>query len=477
MGKAGESGSNVKRVLTKQEGLSYTFDVTVEIQELLEALGHKAASYQKTSKVKGFRPGKVKMEVIERLYGEQIRKEVVDDFLKQGVQTILEERGLVLAVNPDVSIRTLDAQKGLAYTLKLETVKPIAPVDWSSVSVYQLEASPSQQEIGKFIEGLLRSHRVYKPAGSQQQQVEKEDRVELHLKGSIGGVEVETQRRKHQQVVLGQGQFSPDFEQALLGAKVGERVSCKLSFDQEPQHLAGQTVDYSMEIVAVEKPLPMTIAPLLKVLGHKTEEELTSAVRQRLLKIYQNMSRACLKAEILSKIAYLYKDHPLPPRFLEAEEDDVAKTFLGTLPQEDKKGAEDKDKKKDKTGAQPMRPFLSLGDKEKKQASLLAQRRLINSFVIGDMAKRYNLLVTDEELEVALENRANSYPNPKDFMSFYRQNPEQKKIFKWSLLEEQVINFIAAKVSLRKKKVSPLELEETLKQQEAPPPSPPPISS
>ena len=96
--------------------------VTSEVSERLKNM-------TKTTKVEGFRPGKVPLKVINGRYGEQVRKEVVGELVRTTLFEAINQENLKPAGQPQIEKVDVADGKALSYTASFEiypeiTLKP-----------------------------------------------------------------------------------------------------------------------------------------------------------------------------------------------------------------------------------------------------------------------------------------------------------------------------------------------------------------
>ena len=72
----------------KTEGLSRTYAVTVPKEDLAEKLEAKIKEMQPQVSLKGFRPGKVPVSHIKKMFGPSIMKDVVEDMVNETSQKL-----------------------------------------------------------------------------------------------------------------------------------------------------------------------------------------------------------------------------------------------------------------------------------------------------------------------------------------------------------------------------------------------------
>ena len=88
----------------KSKGLKREFSITVSIDDLKDKKIKKLQDIASKAKIDGFRPGKVPSSHIEKLYGQSVMVEVIEEKVSEASQNVLKERNLKAAVKPDVNL-------------------------------------------------------------------------------------------------------------------------------------------------------------------------------------------------------------------------------------------------------------------------------------------------------------------------------------------------------------------------------------
>jgi len=118
----------------KAEGLSHTYAITVPKEDLATKLEAKIKEMQPQVSLKGFRPGKVPVSHIRKMFGQSIMKDVVEETVNETTQQAINDNKIRPAGQPQVDLRANgeDVTKGeadLEYQLTVESIPDFEPVD------------------------------------------------------------------------------------------------------------------------------------------------------------------------------------------------------------------------------------------------------------------------------------------------------------------------------------------------------------
>ena len=239
---------------TLSEGLKREFKVVVPAAELDAKVNARLDEIKDRVRINGFRPGKVPVAHLKRLYGRSTMAEVIEATVRDTNNQIVSERGFKLAVDPKVTMPTeqveveklIAGESDLDYTMALEIVPPITLADFKTIKLTRLSSDVTDAEVDEGIARLAEQSKPYaaKPEGAT---AAKDDRVMISFAGTIDGKPFEGGTGDDATVLIGSNTFIPGFEDQLIGIGAGETRTLKVKFPEHYQaaHLAGKDADSS----------------------------------------------------------------------------------------------------------------------------------------------------------------------------------------------------------------------------------------
>ena len=128
---------------TLNEGLKHEFTINVPASDLDAKVGARLVDLKDKVRINGFRPGKVPVSHLKKVYGRSVMAETVEQTIRETNTQIFTERGFRLATEPKVTMPTeenavddiLDGKSDLTYTVSIEVVPPIQLADFKSFAV------------------------------------------------------------------------------------------------------------------------------------------------------------------------------------------------------------------------------------------------------------------------------------------------------------------------------------------------------
>ena len=222
---------------TLAEGLKHEFQISVSASDLDAKADARLVDLKDKVRLNGFRPGKVPVSHLKKVYGRSVMAETIDQTIRDTNSQIFTERGFRLATEPKVTMPTeqkavediLTGKSDLTYTVSIEVVPPIQLADFKSFTVEKPVAEVTDADVDEAIKRIADQNRAF-VAKSEGAKAETGDRVTISFKGTINGTPFEGGAGEGIQVTIGSNTFIPGFEEQLLGIAAGETRTLKVSF-------------------------------------------------------------------------------------------------------------------------------------------------------------------------------------------------------------------------------------------------------
>src|ERR1700685_2596730 len=249
---------------TVAEGLKHEFQISVPAADLDAKADARLVELKDKVRLNGFRPGKVPVSHLKKVYGRSVMAETIDQTIRDTNTQLFTERGFRLAAEPKITMPTeqkavddiLTGKSDLTYTVSIEVVPAIALADFKSFTVEKPVAEVTDADVDEAIKRIADQNRSFAAKG-EGAKAESGDRVTISLKGTIEGTPFDGGTGENIQVLLGSGTFIPGFEEQLLGVAAGETRNLKVSFPSNygSEKLAGQAAEFETTASLIEAPL------------------------------------------------------------------------------------------------------------------------------------------------------------------------------------------------------------------------------
>src|SRR6266404_5094162 len=450
--------TKAKRRLTMQvtetlaEGLKHEFKVSVPASDLDAKAGAKLVDLKDKVKLNGFRPGKVPVSHLKKVYGRSVMAETIDQTIRDTNTQIFTERGFRLATEPKITMPTeqkeveqiLSGKSDLIYTVSIEVVPAIQLADFKSFKVEKPVADVSDADVDEAIKRIADQNRSYAAKG-EGAKAESGDRVTINFKGTIDGVPFDGGTGENIQVTIGSNTFIPGFEEQLVGIAVGDTRTLKVSFPKNyaSEKLAGQPAEFETTATLIEAPQETAVNDeFAKMLGLESLDKLKEAARERLSAEFAGATRQRVKRMLLDRLDEAHR-FEAPPSLVEEEFNLMWNSIKAEMESSGKTFADED----------------TTEEAAKEEYRKIADRRVRLGLVLSEIGEKNKITVTEDEVSRAVVDRARQMPGrEKEVWDFYRKNPNALAQLRAPIYEDKVVDFILELANVTDKKVTREEL-------------------
>ena len=436
---------------TLNDGLKREIKVVVPAGDMESRLSGRLTEAQGKARINGFRPGKVPLQHLRKMYGKSFMAEVVNEILSDSTRSILADRGEKAAMQPEVNMtedeaeadKILAGKSDFEFSLAYEVIPSIEIQDFSGIQVTRPVYDVSDEEIQEGVQRVGESARSYE---TKDGAAEDGDRVTLDYLGKLDGEAFQGGQDSDAQLVIGSKQFIPGFEEQLVGLKAGDEKVINVTFPAQynASHLAGKDATFDITVKEVATPVQMEMTDeVAKTLGIESLDRLREIVKGQLESQYGQMTRQKVKRELLDALDTTYQ-FEAPSKLVEAEYENIWNQVQRDL-QASNQTFEDEGTTEEEAQAEYRK---------------LAERRVRLGLVLAEIGEKAGVTVSDEEMQRALFDFVRRYPGPQqqDVFDFYRKNPSALASIRAPLYEEKVVDHLLGQINVTDKSVSKEEL-------------------
>ena len=440
---------------TSNSGLKRELKVTIPVTELHTRFTAKLDEIKGQVNIKGFRPGKVPVAHLKRVYGRSVMADVVQETVSEISRKALDERKERAAFTPEIKFtedqaeieKVLGGQSDLAFGMTYEIVPAITVTDLSAITIERPVVDVEEADVDKSVAQLVESSTTYKPA--ENRTAVKGDRLLIDFVGSIDGVEFEGGKGQDAPVVIGGGGFIPGFEEGLTGAKAGDERTVTATFPEAygEAKLAGKMASFKTKVKEVAEPeKPAVDEAFAKRFGLESVADLRQAMKSRIKQDYDGATRQRMKRALLDALDEKHS-FELPPSLVDSEFNGIWNKVTEDLK---KDGKTFTDEGKTEEG-------------ERAEYRKLAERRVRLGLVLSEIGEANSIKVTDDEMARALSAQASRFPGQEQHVyKFFRENPNQLLSIRAPIYEEKVVSHVLEKVTLTDKPTTAADLFKSL---------------
>lgn len=446
---------------TLNSGLERKLNITIPAKDLVQRLDAKVEEMKSKANIKGFRPGKVPVAHIKKMYGRSMMSEVMQDAINVTVQETLTERKERAAAQPKIDLpddqdginKILDGALDLAFEVSYEILPAVKLMDFKKVKIDTPVVDIAESEIDAEMKRFFLSNREYEDKADDAV-VADGDRLGFKFEGKIKGKPFEGGSSDHAHLVVGSGDFIPGFEEQLVGLKKGDAKTIEVTFpkDYGSDELAGKKATFDVEILHVAAAKIAEINDeFAKSIGMDDLAALREAVKGQMDDALKSLGKQRIKRQVLDALDSGHK-FDVPQQLLEDEFKMIWDRVLHEV-KDHGRSFEDEGTTEEKAQAQYKK---------------IAERRVRLGLVVAEIGNENDVSVSDEEMQQALIAEVRRFPGQEQQVyDYYRQNPQAIAGLRAPVFENKVIDFVTELATKTDKKVTREELAKMIEQDEA----------
>jgi len=413
------------------QGLERRMMVEIKEEQIAEAVETRLKSMAKTTKIKGFRAGKVPFKVVKQHYGGQVRQEIVSDLVQSTFYEAVTQEKLRPAGGPTIG-NDLEATDGLKYTATFEVYPDVTIASFDGVLIEKETAEIADADVDEMIETIRKQNKTWEAADRASKDA---DQVTVDFSGTVDGEAFEGGTGSDMAVELGSGRMIAGFEDGLKGMKKGDETTLSLTFPDAYQQkdLAGKPVEFKITVKAVEQvALPAIDEDFAKKMG--VEDGNLEQMRKDIL---ENMQRE-LDGKIKTNLKQVAMD-----KLLELHPMDIPKALI------DQESSVLMQQMQQNLASQGMKQgdIQLNSDMFNDQAS----RRVSLGLIMAEVVKDNDIKVDDEKVRAKVEEIAEPYDQPEQVISWYYGDKQRLNEIESLVFEEQIIEWLLSKVKVEEK--------------------------
>lgn len=427
------------------EGLKRRLEITVPSADINQKMHSRLHELGKTIRLKGFRPGKVPAQVVRQRYGKQVREEILQDVMRDGLNEAITDHELRVA-----ALRRLQPETGvddgdLKFIAELEIYPELAALDTGKLTLQKPEVDIIDADIDDMLATLQEQRKEWLHT---DEPAETGHRVAISFVAQMDAQRIPGQGRERMSVIIGNGMLFKEFEQAVTGMTTGEKKTVQLSFPDSFRHqqLAGQKAEVEFTIDQVDAgKLPLIDDDFANSFGiTEGVDKLREEVRANLDRERRAGVNRLERMRLSDELAKIYADIALPESLVEQE----INVLQQRMRQEIKQAG----------GNESMLP-------EKEKLQEVALRRVRDSVILAELARQHDIKLDQQRVQTAIMDVASTYEQPEQVIQMYSSNQQLLENLSRSVLEDQVVDWIIEHADSTPDKMSLKQLMDRSNQQ------------
>ncbi len=417
--------TELESTLEDKGGLKRSLRITVPVETVDEQINSRLQKLSHTTKINGFRPGKIPLKVIRNRFLSQVEAEVAGELIQANFYRAIMEKELKPAGNPEIDTDGAKVGNNFEFTANFEVFPEIQLADLSSVSATRKSATITDADIDKMIANLRQQRATWDVVDRAAQ---TDDQIKIDFEGSIDGEVFEGGTAEGADITLGSGQMIPGFEEGLLGMSADEEKTFPVTFpeDYSAENLAGKEAQFKVKAISVsEATLPELDQEFIVSLA--VEEGTVEGLRN---KVRENMTRELeqrLEAQTKATAFDLLLEHnaiELPETLVNSEANQLAhKAHEG----HDHGDHHHHD----------LEPHLEE-----------ARKRVSLGLLLSEIVTVHELKADADKVRANIDRMADPFDDKEAFVNWYYSQPERLAEIENVVLENEIVDWIFNQVNV-----------------------------
>jgi len=216
------------------QGLQRKMTIALPAEDINSAVTERLQSLGKTTRMNGFRPGKVPFNVLKKRFEPQVRSEVLGSLINKSFYDAVQQEQLRPAGQPEIAPEDEkdNGADGFSYIATFEVYPEFDPVFNDKISVTRPSVDITDTDVDEMIESLQKQRTDYKTV---DRAAANDDQIVIDFTGRVDGEEFEGGKAEKAPLVLGSGSMIDGFETQLVGLSAGDTKTIQVTFPEEYQ--------------------------------------------------------------------------------------------------------------------------------------------------------------------------------------------------------------------------------------------------
>ncbi|MGN0374198.1 MAG: trigger factor [Butyrivibrio sp.] len=368
--------------------------------------------------VNGFRKGKVPRQMIEKVYGAGVFYEDAANSLIPGEYAkAAEDSKLDIVSQPEIDVTQIEKGKSFIFTATVALKPEVTLGDYIGVEIEKTDVKVTADDVKAELEKVRDQNSRLVSVTTRG--VKDKDHTIIDFEGFVDGVPFEGGKGLDYPLVIGSHSFIDNFEEQLIGAKIGNEVEVNVTFpeDYHAENLAGKPALFKVTVKEIKvKELPKLDDDFAKdVSEFDTLADYKADIKAKLT---EEKKEAAAKEKQSKAVAKAVENATMviPEAMVKTQANRIAEDFVQRLQQQ----GLSLDMYLQYTGATPEKFLESLKPE--------AEARIKNSLVLEAIAKAEDIKVSDEELDAEIVKMAEMYKMEVDKLKEYMGDAEKDQI-------------------------------------------------
>ncbi len=285
----------------------YSVKITIPAINTKVQTGKNLEEVKEHAELPGFRKGKAPMWLVESKFGKIARREALDKVISESVKKLMEEKKLQAFSTPQFEgleeLDKLPDDQDITFTVSFEVAPKCELGKYRELELERIVVEPDEKMVEERLEMLRNRFSIFQSVPDAE--VTEGDQAIIDFNGTIDGESFPGGSATNYPYIVGSKRFFGKFEEALIGAKVGEKKTCEVEFpeDYTNKNLAGKKAIFEITVKDIKrKELPALDDEFAKQAGAENLEDLKQKIKKELEEAFTDEAQTELETSAIEQI-------------------------------------------------------------------------------------------------------------------------------------------------------------------------------
>ena len=382
----------------------------------------------------GFRKGKAPRNMIEKIYGAGIfYEDAANILIPDEYSKAAKDSSLDIVSQPEIDVTQIEKGKNFIFTAEVAVKPEVTLGDYLGVEIDKIDVKVTADDVKAELEKVREQNARIVDVTTRG--VKDKDQAIIDFEGFVDGVPFEGGKGQDYPLTIGSHSFIDNFEEQLIGARIGKEVEVNVTFPENYQaaELAGKPALFKVTVKGIKaKELQKLDDEFAKdVSEFDTLAEYKADIKKNLTDKKKEDAKKEKERLAVAK-AVENASMEIPEAMVKTQVNNMVNEFAQRLQMQ----GLSMEQYIQYTGATPQQFMESLKPE--------AETRIKNSLVLEAIVKAENIEVSDADFDAEIDRMASMYQMEADKIKDMLGDAEKDQI-KSDLAATKAAELIASK--------------------------------
>ena len=389
---------SLKNTTKLEDANKYELEVSVDKEAFNAAITKVYKKQVKNINIPGFRKGKAPRHIIERMYGQNVfYEDAIDETYPSALADATVEAGLKAVSVDDLSVQEV-SEDGYSFKATITCAPELTVEGYKGIEVEKLSTEVTDELVEEELQAVR--ERNGRMVTVEDRAAQNGDTVVIDFEGFADGEAFEGGKAENYNLRLGDGNFIPGFEEAVVGHSTGEEFTIDVTFpeDYHAENLAGKAAQFKIKLHEIKaKELPEVDDEFVKDVSEKDSlEEYKEELKEKVAKRLEEKAEKDFDDKLTDKLVELVTEE-IPEAMFNNEVRDMMNEFDMRLRQQ----------------GMDLKTYMQYTGMEQGAIEATykpqAEKRVKLRLVLEAIARQEKIEISDEDVEAEYNKLAESY--------------------------------------------------------------------